>query len=75
MPRLPSNRPKTRLNLEVSKSVRERMERLRDETEADSLTEVIRRALAVYELLWEQRKEGGEAFVRRDGIEHSVLIV
>ncbi len=75
MPRLPSNRPKTRLNLEVSKSVRERMERLKDETEADSLTEVIRRALAVYELLWEQRKDGWETLVRRDGTERSVLIV
>ncbi len=75
MPRLPSNRPKTRLNLEVSKSVRERMERLKDETEADSLTEVIRRALAVYELLWDQRKDGWETVVRRNGTERSVLII
>ena len=51
------------------------MERLRDETEADSLTEVIRRALAVYELLWDQRKEGWETVMRRDGTERSVLII
>ncbi len=75
MPRLPSNRPKTRLNLEVSRSVRDRLERLKDETEADSLTEVIRRALATYELLWDQHKQGGQAIVRRDGIERELLIV
>ena len=51
------------------------MERLKDETEADSLTEVIRRSLALYELLWEQRKDGWETIVRRDGSERSVLII
>ena len=40
-----------RLNLEVSPMVRGRLERLKDDTEAESLTEVVRRALAVYETL------------------------
>ena len=75
MPRPPSNRPKTRLNLEVSQPIRERLERLKDETEADSLTEVIRRALAVYELLWNQHKQGAQAIVRQDGTERELIIV
>ena len=75
MPRLPSNRPKTRLNLEVSQAVRERLQRLKDETDADSLTEVIRRSLAVYELLWDQQQQGGETIVRRDGTERSVFLI
>ena len=75
MPRPPASQIKKRLNLELSQSVRERLERLRDETEADSLTEVIRRALAVYDLLWEQRKKGWETVIRRDSSERTVLIV
>ena len=45
-----------RLTLAVSPDVRARMEKLRDETGADSLTEVIRRSLAVYEFLWEREQ-------------------
>lgn len=51
MPRQPSPNPKTRLNLEVSESVRTLLEDLRKRTDADSLTEVIRRAVAVYDVL------------------------
>lgn len=56
MPRQPSPK-KSRLNLEMSQSVRRRLESLRVRTEADSLAEVVRRALAVYDevygkLLW-----------------------
>lgn len=40
-----------RINLEVAPAVRDRLERLRGDTGAESLTEVIRRALAVYETL------------------------
>lgn len=50
MPRM--KRPKSvRLNLEISPEVRDRIEALRHRTEAESLTEVIRRSLAVYETL------------------------
>ena len=54
--------------------MRQRLERLKAQTEADSLTEVIRRALAVYELLLEQKQAGWETIVRRDDSERSVLI-
>lgn len=59
----------------MPQSVRDRLERLKSETEADSLTEVIRRALSVYELLWDQRQQGWETVVRRNGTEQSVLII
>ena len=75
MPRPRSSQPRIRLNLEVSQSVRERLENLKNETEADSLTEVIRRALAVYELLWDQRKSGGKTIVRHDDVEREIIIV
>ena len=75
MPRPPRTREKTRLNLELSKSVRERLDHLKDLSDADSLTEVIRRAAAVYEVLLEQREEGAETIVRyKDGRERMVLL-
>jgi hypothetical protein len=40
-----------RLNLEISQQVRDRIDRIRVLTEADTTTEVIRRALSVYEAL------------------------
>jgi hypothetical protein len=75
MSRLKKNVPTSRLNLKVPQTVRDRMECLRDETEADSLTEVIRRALAVYELLVEQRRDGWDIVVRRGDEERSVLLM
>jgi hypothetical protein len=76
MPRPASTQTKTRLNLEVSSSVRDRLERLREDTEADSLTEVIRRALAIYELLWTQNSRGSQTILRLpDGSEREVLLV
>jgi len=39
------------MNLDMSQAVRDRLERLREDTDAESLADVIRRALAVYDLL------------------------
>lgn len=76
MPRPPRTREKTRLNLELTRTVRDRLERLKDMSEADSLTEVIRRSAAVYEVLLEQREKGAETIVRYpDGEERSVLLL
>ena len=60
MPRIAKNRPTSRLNLELSQAVRDRLETLRDEVDADSITEVIRRALALYDHVWTKRREGYE---------------
>lgn len=81
MPRVKKNKPTSRLNfegvsLQVSESARDRLERLRDATDADSLSEVVRRALAVYDTLWEQHSKGADTIVRYpDGKERELLLV
>ena len=62
-----TRKDKVRLNLEVSPTVRDRLEYLQKESEAESMTEVIRRALAVYELLLAHRGAGGEVLLRSSG--------
>jgi hypothetical protein len=49
--------------------VRQRLEDLRERTKAESLTEVIRRALAVYETLWRSREEGQSVWIGERGDE------
>jgi len=74
MPRPRSTEPRTRLNLEVLVSVRDRLERLGKMMEAESLTEVIRRISAAYEVLLLLPK--GELIHRMDdGTERTILIV
>lgn len=61
MPRPASKEARVRLNLDLPERVRERLERVRELSEADSLTEVIRRALTVYDtLLTTTREEGAK---------------
>ena len=51
-----SEKTRVPIHLEVSPTVRKRLERLVEVTEAESMTEVFRRALALYEVvLLEQR--------------------
>lgn len=55
------NRPeskKERLNLLISSEIREEMDRLKEELEADSLGEVVRRAIIAYGKLVELQNEG-----------------
>lgn len=59
----PATEKKIRLNLDLTERVRERLERLREATEAESMTEVIRRALSIYDALIEIRQEGGKIVV------------
>jgi hypothetical protein len=59
-----TNVPKSRLNLEMSEAVRKQLEQLRTKTQADSLAEVIRRALVVYDYLWEAKENGGVILVK-----------
>lgn len=49
---------KRRMSFEFSKDCYQRLERLKKKTDAASQVEVIRRALTVYDHLWEARKEG-----------------
>lgn len=63
-----------RLNLDVSAAVRGRLLRLRDVTGADSISEVVRRACAVYEKLVEEVGAGATVVIRRGG-EYRVLVL
>ena len=75
MPRMPNKLKGGRLNLEIGKEVRERMEELMDETGARSLTGVVSRALAVYDFLCMQKKKGGKILIQDDdGTRELVLL-
>jgi len=68
--------PKARLSLELPERVRARLEQLRTIAEADSITEVVRRGLAIYDVLLTANRERGEKLILRglDGSEKEVLI-
>ena len=74
MPRSANTEAKVRLNLELPERVRERLERVRVMSEADSLTEVIRRALSIYDTLLTTSKEGGKIILQVDGKERELII-
>jgi len=77
MPRSPNTELKARLNLELPIQVRERLEEIRVLSEAESVTEVIRRALSIYDLLLNMTvKEHGKVVIRSvDGTERELLLV
>ena len=56
---------KTRLNLAISASVREKMEELRIQTGAESLTEVVRRSIDVFEMIIKEQAEGNHIQIQR----------
>jgi len=66
---------KTRLTLDLSLPVRQELTELRDLTQADSLTEVVRRALAVYSFVVKAKVGGGKLLLRDDDGEHSIAII
>jgi hypothetical protein len=74
MPRLLGPK-KVRLNLELSESVRDRLEQLRIETDADTLVEVVRRALAVYSTLVTSTYDGTRVFVRSKNGKETLLLL
>jgi hypothetical protein len=66
---------KTRLNLEVPQS-RTELDQLVVRSGASSLTEVIRRALALYDLVLEHSEEDGKMVLRhKDGREEVLRII
>jgi metal-responsive CopG/Arc/MetJ family transcriptional regulator len=72
--RKPRAVPKVRLNLDMSTDVRDRLDELRDRSNADSRSELLRRALAVYDLLVTNEIEGGVAIVRGSDGKESRLV-
>lgn len=56
-------RKKYRLNLELTKQVMDRLNRLVEQNDADSKTDVIRRALVLYETITKLHNEEGRIIV------------
>jgi len=62
-----------RMTLELSPKVRERLQDLSAETD-QSLSEVIRRALAVYDFILTETKRGGNLIIRTPDGEKELVI-
>ena len=75
MARIPKRVPTRRLNLEMTETVREKLETLREKTSADSLSEVIRRSLSFYELLVDEVRQGRNVVIRGPGSKERELVV
>ena len=70
------NTKTTRLNLELRPEVKERLEQLRKSSHASSSSEVIRRSLALYELVIDHiRSEGNIVLEHKDGTKEKLTIL
>ena len=60
----------------MPESVKERLEQLRDNTHADSMSEVVRRALALYELVTREVVQGSSLIIKSsNGSERHIEII
>jgi hypothetical protein len=76
MPRIAKGQPSRRLNLEMTETVRNNLDQLRDETNADTYAEVVRRALALYDFAWKSHQRGAKLQVENpDGTVQNVLVL
>ena len=76
MPRLPAKKNKSRLNLDLSELARKNLENLQLETDADSLSEVIRHSLNLYEVMVNAKKKGSTVIIRsKNGKEQLVEFI
>lgn len=76
MSRPPSPNKLTRLNLDLSVKARERLNRLQVLIDARSMSEVLGRALAVYETILNEHTEQSEIIIRKkSGKEYKLLVV
>ena len=58
----------------MAETVRSQLVQLRDVTNADSLAEVIRRALAVYDLLRKATADGSKIMIQNGDVQREVVI-
>jgi hypothetical protein len=68
---------KYRFNLELTPSAKKQLDDLQTRTEAASITEVIRRALAVYDALEQHKSQNWEIVLRQKekGLEKAVCFL
>lgn len=70
-----TNKTVKRLNLAFRQEVHDRLEYLRDTSDAETITEVIKKSLAVYDYLLTQKQNGAKVIVKdEDGQREIVLI-
>lgn len=73
MPRSKSTHLKKRLNLDLPEESFTTLNKVMALSFAESYTEVIRRSIALYQYLWETKKEGPSIVVReKDGKEKEI---
>jgi hypothetical protein len=71
-----SIRGRARVNLDLDSKVKSRIENLRERSGATTLSEVVRRALVLYDVVLENYSKGGMlVFINDDGSEERVHIV
>jgi metal-responsive CopG/Arc/MetJ family transcriptional regulator len=73
--RIKSDAKKVRLNLDMSEATRQRLESLLSRTGADSRSEVIRRALAVYDFACAAKERGESVVLRGPGGREKELLL
>lgn len=75
MPRAANKSKKHRMSLEFSDKVYSKLNKIKALSDAGSHTEVIRRALAVYELLLDENAEGNKVMVRTDKGDREIIFI
>ncbi len=75
MARLKSRIKKVRLVLEISPKIREKLDLIISRIEANSMSDVFRRALAIYEVIIEHHLSGGKIILKtKEGSEKELII-
>lgn len=65
-----------RLNLRIRASMRDQLERVKEDAQAESLTQVLRNALVLYDALLAETKNGKTLILRdEEGNEKEVLLI
>ena len=71
-----SKNQRIRISLQVDRGTKELLEKLSERSSSSSLTETVRRALALYDLFWEHQEEQGEVvFLHKDGAKETLKII
>jgi ribbon-helix-helix CopG family protein len=71
----PAGEPRVRLNLDLTVSVRKQLEQLKDRTGAESLSEVLRRALELYDRMDGQVRDGWKVMLVGPGGEQREVVI
>ena len=66
--------PRVRMNLDMNPSTRDCLERLSEATDT-SMSEVLRKSIAIYDLIQREQEGGGTVVVRNGDREKEIAIV